>query len=52
MEKIREKIAVIKNLRFPCLEKIREFAYLHFSFTRGRVKYIFLNSSEMKDKAT
>jgi hypothetical protein len=37
MEKTREK-SMLENLRIPCLEKIRELAYPHFSFTRGRVK--------------
>jgi hypothetical protein len=37
--KTREK-SRLGNLRIPCLEEIRELAYPHFSFTRGRVKHI------------
>ncbi len=39
MKKPREKARLV-NLRIPCLEEIRELAYPHFSFTRGRVKHI------------
>jgi hypothetical protein len=31
----------LENLRIPCLEEIRQLAYPHFSFTRGRVKNIY-----------
>jgi hypothetical protein len=38
MEKKREGARLI-NMRIFCLEEIRELAYPHFSFTRGRVKH-------------
>jgi hypothetical protein len=39
-EKTRERARLI-NLRIFCLEEIRNSAYPHFSYTRGRVKHNF-----------
>ncbi len=39
MVKTREKLW-LENLLIPFLEDIRELAYPHLSFTRGRVKNI------------
>ncbi len=38
-EKTRELVDA-ENLRSPCSEEIRELVNPHFSFTRGRVKFL------------